>query len=121
MQKGMRKHRSSLKTKVAVIMLLFTVLLSVGTVIISYTTYTESFNRHYESLATSITKTAASVINAKDAATLTQEVKKYITRYVPKTAGFPALTTSPKPKRKRITPALHIYRKCRNTKAFWIS
>ena len=46
MQKGMRKHRSSLKTKVAVIMLLFTVLLSVGTVIISYTTYTESFNRH---------------------------------------------------------------------------
>ena len=68
MQKGMRKHRSSLKTKVAVIMLLFTVLLSVGTVIISYTTYTESFNRHYESLATSITKTAASVINVKDAA-----------------------------------------------------
>lgn len=71
-----RKKRFSLKAKVAIIMLLFTIVLSVGTVVISYTTYTNSFNRHYESLATSITKTAASVINAKDAATLTQEVKK---------------------------------------------
>lgn len=91
MQKGMRKHRSSLKTKVAVIMLLFTVLLSVGTVIISYTTYTESFNRHYESLATSITKTASSVINAKDAATLTQEVKKVYHEICAENGGVPRI------------------------------
>ena len=76
MQKPIRKRRFSLKVRVAAIMLIFTILLSVGTVLISYTTYTESFNRHYEDLATSITKTASSVINVKDAAKVTDEVKK---------------------------------------------
>ncbi len=57
-------------------MLLFVTVLSVGTVIISYTTYTRSFNRHYEKLATSITKTVASVVDVNDAKILTAEVKK---------------------------------------------
>ena len=76
MQKQRYKRRVSLKIKVVIIMLLFAVLLSAGTVFISYTTYTSSFNSHYEKLATSITKTVASVIDAGDAEKLTDEVKK---------------------------------------------
>lgn len=91
MKGAIRKRKLSLKVKVAVIMLIFTILLSVGTVLISYTTYTESFNRHYEDLATSITKTASSVINVKDAAKVTDEVKKVYHKICSENGGVPAL------------------------------
>lgn len=91
MQKGTCKHGLSLKTKVAVIMLLFTILLSVGTVVISYTTYTDSFNKHYESLATSITKTTASVLDIQDAAAVTQEVKNVYHDICAESGGTPEL------------------------------
>ncbi len=76
MQKKLKKRKMSLKVKVAVIMLVFTVLLSVGTIVVSYLFYTASFNRHYEDLATSITKTASSVIDADAAGKVTDKVKE---------------------------------------------
>ncbi len=89
MQERTKKHRVSLNVKVAIIMLLFTIFLSVGTVIISYLSYTSSFNRHYEDLATSITKTASSVVNASDVAKVTDEVKKVYRRICAENGGIP--------------------------------
>ena len=91
MQERTKKRRVSLNVKVAIIMLLFTIFLSVGTVIISYLFYTASFNRHYEDLATSITKTSSSVINAGDVAKVTDEVKKVYRRICAENGGIPDL------------------------------
>ncbi|MCR4924878.1 MAG: hypothetical protein K5917_01170, partial [Clostridiales bacterium] len=76
MQNKSKNHGWSLKVKVVALMLLFAIMLSVGTVVISYSTYTRSFNEHYEKLATSISKTSASVLDVKQAADLINEVKK---------------------------------------------
>ncbi len=89
MQERTKKRRVSLKVKVAIIMLIFTIFLSVGTIISSYLSYTSSFNRHYEDLATSITKTSASVINADDAAKVVDEVKKVYHRICAENGGVP--------------------------------
>ena len=75
MQNETKKRKVSLKVKVAVILLIFTVLLSVGTIVTSYLSYTSSFNKHYEDLATSITKTSSSVIDVDKVAKVTEEVK----------------------------------------------
>ncbi len=91
MQEQIRKRRFSLKVRVAAIMLVFTVLLSVGTIVISYLTYTRSFNRHYQDLATSITKTASSVIDVNDAAKVTDEVKKVYRKICTENGEAPAL------------------------------
>ena len=45
----------SLKSKVILVVLLFTVILSTCTVMLSYLTYINSFQSYYESLAGSIT------------------------------------------------------------------
>ncbi len=91
MQEQIKKRRISMKIKVATILLIFTVLLSVGTTIISYLSYTRSFNRHYQDLATSITKTASSVINVKDAAKVTDEVKKVYRKICSENGEVPVL------------------------------
>ena len=57
--------RMSLKLKAIAVILLFTVSLSVSIVFISYNTYTDSFRRHYSSLALSISKSTASVVDAE--------------------------------------------------------
>ncbi len=75
-------------------MLVFTILLSVGTIVVSYLTYTASFNRHYQSLATSITKTAASVIDVKETVKVTEEVKKVYREKCSQNGGNPPDTSS---------------------------
>ncbi len=89
MQKGIKKRKVSLKIKVAVLMLFFTVFLSVGTTVVSYLAYTDSFNRHYEDLATSVTKTAASVIDPDIAEKVTNEVKKVYREKCAENGGNP--------------------------------
>ncbi len=92
MQKQIKKHKISLNVKVAALMLIFTVLLSVGTIVISYLTYTRAFNRHYQNLATSITKTAASVINVEDAEKVTDEVKKVYRKFCSENGKVPDIS-----------------------------
>ena len=55
----------SLKSKVILVVLLFTVILSTCTVMLSYLTYTNSFQNYYESLAGSIAKSTASVVDKR--------------------------------------------------------
>lgn len=59
----------SLKIKAVLLLLIFTVVLSLSTVCISCHTYTKSFNRHYGGHALTITRSTATAVN-------TDEVKK---------------------------------------------
>ena len=53
----------SLKRKVILVIVLFTIVLSVCSVVLSYLTYINSFQDYYESLANSIAKATATVVN----------------------------------------------------------
>lgn len=66
----------SLKIKAVVVVLCFTIALSVGIVTISYNTYTQAFTNHYESLATSIAKATASVVDKNQVSEVASEVQK---------------------------------------------
>ena len=57
--------KMSLRTKAIFVILVFTLVLSVSTVLVSYNTYTKSFNEHYETLASSVAKSTASVVDTE--------------------------------------------------------
>ena len=64
----------SLKFKATAVILLFTVVLSLSIVFVSYNTYTESFKKHYSSLALSISKSTASVVDGQKVAAIAKNV-----------------------------------------------
>ncbi len=68
--------KMSLKFKATAVIVLFSIILSVSIVYISYKTYTDSFNRHYNSLAQSISKSTASVLDVRKVKLLADEVKR---------------------------------------------
>lgn len=72
--------KMSLRVKAIAVILLFTVILSASIVFISYNTYTESFEKHYSSLALSISKSTASVIDTENVKKISDEVKKTYSR-----------------------------------------
>lgn len=82
--------RMSLKLKAIAVILLFTVILSVSIVFISYNTYTDSFRRHYSSLALSISKSTASVVDAKKVKAVAEEVQKTYRTFCEKNGGIPS-------------------------------
>ena len=53
----------SLKSKVILVVLLFTVILSTCTIMLSYLTYINSFQSYYEGLAAAIAKPTATVVD----------------------------------------------------------
>lgn len=68
--------RISLRLKAVAVVLIFTVVLSVSIVLISYNTYTRAFTKHYESLATSISKSTATVVDRENVKAVSAEVLK---------------------------------------------
>ena len=81
--------RVSLKFKTIAVILLFTVILSMSIVFISYNTYTDSFRRHYSSLALSISKSAASVVDPEKVGKVADEVQKTYRAFCEKNGGAP--------------------------------
>ena len=81
--------RMSLKFKATAVILLFTVILSMSIVFISYNTYTDSFRKHYSSLALSISKSTASVIDAEKVEVIADEVIKTYRAACEKNGGTP--------------------------------
>lgn len=90
--------RMSLKFKAAALILLFTVILSMSIVFISYKTYTDSFRKHYSSMALSISKSAASVVDAKKVKTVADEVIKTYRAACEKNGGVPVELSEDTPK-----------------------
>ena len=82
----------SLKSKVILVVLLFTVILSTCTVMLSYLTYTNSFQNYYESLAGSIAKSTASVVDKRQVEAVADEVLKTYQRICDETGGTPDLS-----------------------------
>lgn len=82
--------RMSLKLKAIAVILLFTVILSVSIVFISYNTYTDSFRRHYSSLALSISKSTASVVDEEKVKAVAEEVQKTYRTFCEKNGGVPS-------------------------------
>ncbi len=80
----------SLKFKTIAVILLFTVILSVSIVFISYNTYTDSFKKHYSSLALSISKSTASVVDSSKVKAVAEEVEKTYRAFCEKNGGVPA-------------------------------
>lgn len=68
--------RISLKLKAVAVVLIFTIVLAVSIVLISYNTYTRAFNEHYESLATSVAKSTATVVDRENVKAISTEVLK---------------------------------------------
>lgn len=68
--------KMSLKVKAITVILIFTVILSSCIVFISYKTYTDSFEKHYSSLALSISKSTATVIDSEKVKIIADEVDK---------------------------------------------
>lgn len=68
--------KMSLKFKATAVIVLFGVILSSSIVGLSYKTYTDSFNKHYYSLAQSIAKSTASVVDNEKVKRITDEVRK---------------------------------------------
>lgn len=68
--------RISLKLKAVAVVLIFTIVLSVSIVLISYNTYTRAFTDHYESLATSVAKSTATVVDRENVKAISAEVLK---------------------------------------------
>ena len=66
----------SLKRKVVLVIVLFTFVLSVCSVLLSYLTYINSFEDYYESLASSIAKSTATVVNKQQVEAVAEEVVK---------------------------------------------
>lgn len=83
------KIKHSLKVKVVSIILLFALLLAGGTAVISYLSYTRAFNEHYESLATSVSKTTASVLDPTLARALTEDVNEVYNAICAENGGVP--------------------------------
>lgn len=81
--------RVSLKFKTIAVILLFTLILSASIVFISYNTYTDSFRRHYSSLAMSISKSAASVVDSEKVGAVAAEVLKTYRAACEKSGGVP--------------------------------
>ena len=82
----------SLKSKVILVVLLFTVILSTCTVMLSYLTYINSFQSYYESLAGSIAKSTASVVDKRQVEAVADEVLKTYQRICDETGGAPDLS-----------------------------
>lgn len=66
----------SLKLKAVAVVLIFTLVLSVCVVTVSYRAYTNAFSSHYQRLATSITRSTATVVDKQAVKTLSREVKQ---------------------------------------------
>ncbi len=81
--------RMSLKFKAAAVILLFTVILSMSIVFISYNTYTDSFRKHYSSMALSLSKSTASVVDAEKVKAIADEVIKTYRAACEKNGGVP--------------------------------
>ena len=79
----------SLRIKAIALILLFTVILTMSIVFISYDTYTDSFRKHYSSLALSISKSTASVIDAEKVEVIADEVVKTYHAICEKNGGVP--------------------------------
>lgn len=79
----------SLKSKVILVVLLFTVILSTCTVMLSYLTYINSFQSYYESLAGSIAKSTATVVDNRQVEAVADEVLKTYQRIYEETGSVP--------------------------------
>ena len=79
----------SLKFKATAVILLFTVVLSLSIVFVSYNTYTESFKKHYSSLALSISKSTASVVDGQKVAAIAKNVSGTYHEICKKNGGVP--------------------------------
>ena len=79
----------SLKFKATAVILLFTAILSASIVFISYNTYTESFRKHYSSLALSISKSTASVVDGQKVAAIAKNVVNTYHGICEKNGGVP--------------------------------
>ncbi len=82
--------RMSLKFKATAVILLFTVILSMSIVFISYNTYTDSFRKHYSSMALSLSKSTASVVDTEKVKAIADEVIKTYRAACEKNGGVPA-------------------------------
>ena len=79
----------SLKRKVILVVLFFTVILSTCTVMLSYLTYINSFQDYYESMAGSIAKSTASVVDKQQVEAVADEVLKTYQRICDESGGVP--------------------------------
>ena len=79
----------SLKSKVILVVLLFTVILSTCTIMLSYLTYINSFQSYYESLAGSIAKSTATVVDNRQVEAVADEVLKTYQRIYEETGSVP--------------------------------
>ncbi len=66
----------SLRLKAVAVVLIFAIILSVSIVLISYNTYTNAFTEHYEALATSVSKSTASVVDRENVKAVSNEILK---------------------------------------------
>ena len=80
----------SLKRKVVLVIVLFTFVLSVCSVLLSYLTYINSFEDYYESLASSIAKSTATVVNKQQVEAVAEEVVKTYRRVYEEGSLVPA-------------------------------
>lgn len=86
----------SLKRKVVLVIVLFTFVLSVCSVLLSYLTYINSFEDYYESLASSIAKSTATVVNKQQVEAVAEEVVKTYRRVYEEGAWFRSGTHIPR-------------------------
>ena len=81
--------RISLKFKAALVVLLLTLALSATTVFVSYKTYTSFFEEHYETLAMSVAKSTATVVDTEDVESVKAEVIKTYSEICNENGGVP--------------------------------
>lgn len=81
--------RISLRLKAVAVVLIFTVILSVSIVLISYNTYTSAFTEHYESLATSVSKSTATVVDRDNVKAVSNEVLSVYHRICEENGAIP--------------------------------
>lgn len=81
--------KMSLRTKAIFVILVFTLVLSVSTVLVSYNTYTKSFNEHYETLASSVAKSTASVVDTEQVKKVKAEVLDVYSQICEENGGVP--------------------------------
>ena len=79
----------SLRQKVVLVVVLFTLILSACTVFLSYMTYTQSFQNYYESLANSIARSAATVVDKQQVAVVASEVLATYSDICEESGGVP--------------------------------
>ena len=104
----------SLKRKVVLVIVLFTFVLSVCSVLLSYLTYINSFEDYYESLASSIAKSTATVVNKQQVEAVAEQ--KLLSMLPEDLRGdFDAAITIPDPEVRALVKAadkLSAYLKC---------